>query len=171
MSVIRIDSNLTPEHDAALTDYLRGAGRLTREQWHRLREAIDLIEFSCHDITNRSERLSVFDLTVLGMRGDLKYSTWFLTVEDARIEGLDFFITRLYDAINARWLLVVLLTPAAWAVIDGETRPASLEDAASALPDPVSINVGAATLVLILYDDWKARVRLCQTPKGGSTNG
>jgi hypothetical protein len=55
------------------------------------------IEFFAHDITNRNERLSPFDLTVLNLRGDVKYSTWFLTREDARLEGLDFFITRLYD--------------------------------------------------------------------------
>ena len=41
--MFRIDGNLTPEQDAALTGYLRGAERLTREQWRRLREAIDLL--------------------------------------------------------------------------------------------------------------------------------
>jgi hypothetical protein len=211
--VIQIAGDLTPEHDAALSAYLRGVERLSRERWHRLREAIDLlaqsavtfqgcnytfaqfyemfidrlfaesflrtlvaiedvpqdasrlqaataqqivkwiqqqdfyqkgqiesrllltfclywwsafavgyafeveifrdlraegIEFFAHDITNRNERLSHFDLTVLGLRGDVKYSTWFLTVENARLEGLDFFITRLYDETVARWLRVVL---------------------------------------------------------------
>jgi hypothetical protein len=272
--MFRIDGNLTPEQDAALTDYLRGAERLTREQWRRLREAIDLlarstvtfqgrdytfkwfyetfidrrfanaflqtlvttadvtqdaprlqaatarqiaqwiqqqdfyqkgqaesrwllifclywwsafalgyafeleifrdlraegIEFFCHDITNRSERLSPFDLTVLGLRGDVKYSAWFLTVENARTEGLDFFITRLYDETGARWLRVVLLTPIARELIGGETALASPAETVPALPDAVT--AGAATLVLIRYDDWKARVRLRQTPKGDNPNG
>ena len=226
--MIQIAGNLTPEHDAALSNYLRGAGRLTREQWQRLREAIDLlaqstvtfqgrdytfaqfyeafidrqfaeaflqtlvtmadvaqdaphlqaatarqivqwiqqqdfyqrgqiesrwlltfclywwsafavgyafeveifrdlraegIEFFAHDITNRNERLSPFDLTVLGLRGDEKYSAWFLTVENARMEGLDFFITRLFDETGARWLRVVLLTPIAQELTGGEIPP------------------------------------------------
>ena len=272
--MFRINSNLTPEQDAALTDYLRGAERLTRKQWHRLREAIDLlarstvtfqgreytfkwfyetcidrqfadaflqtlltttdvrqdaprlqaataweiaqwirqqdfyqngqaesrwllifclywwsafalgyafeveifrdlqaegIEFACHDITNRNERLSPFDLTVLGLRGDVKYSTWFLTNENARLEGLDFFITRLYDETGARWLRVVLLTPIASELIGGETISASPAETVPALLDAVT--AGVATLALIRYDDWKARVRLRQTSKGDNPNG
>jgi hypothetical protein len=79
------------------------------------------VEFACHDITNRAERLSAFDLTVMGMCGDVKYSTYFLTLEEARTTEVDFFITRLYNEVNGRWLRVVFLIPAAWAAIDGET--------------------------------------------------
>ena len=115
-----------------------------------------------------------FDLTVEGLRGDVKYGTWFLTVEQARIEGADFFITRLYDAAAARWLRVVLLTTAAWAMLDDQFNPAvpsaGLEDAAAALPAPGLVNVGAATLVLVLYADWKARVHLRQISEGDNRN-
>lgn len=41
MSAIQINPNLTTEHDAVLTEYLRGESRLTQAQWQRLREAID----------------------------------------------------------------------------------------------------------------------------------
>lgn len=272
--MIRIAGYLTPEHDAALSAYLRGAERLSQEQWRYLREAVDLlaqsavsfqgrdhtfarfyetfidrqlaeaflqtlvtmadvtqdaprlqaatarqiaqwiqqqdfyrkgriesrllltfclywwsafavgyafeveifrdlraegIEFFAHDITNRNERLSPFDLTVLGLRGDVKYSTWFLTVDNARLEGLDFFITRLYDETGARWLRVVLLTPIAQELIGGEINAAASSEAVPALPNVVT--AGATTLMLIRYDDWKARVRLKQTLKGDSTDG
>ncbi len=276
VGVIQINPNLTAEHDAVLTEYLRGESRLTRAQWQQLREAVDLleqstvtfqershtfrqfyetfvdrqfadafleslvaakdvergapglqaatarqivqwvqqqefyqrgqaesrllltfclywwaafalgyafeveifrdlqaagVEFACHDITNRVERLSAFDLTVAGMCGDVKYSTYFLTTEDARTAEVDFFITRLYDEVNGRWLCVVFLTPAAWAAIDGETMPATLEDAASLLPAAVSVTVGAATFVLCLYGDWKARVLSRQAAKGSEPDG
>lgn len=44
--MIQIASHLLSEHDAALSEYLRGAGRLTRAQWQSLREAIDLMAHS-----------------------------------------------------------------------------------------------------------------------------
>lgn len=271
--MIQIVGNLLSEHDTALSEYLRGAGRLTREQWQSLREAVDLlahsivtfqerdytfarfyemfidrqfaepflqalvampdvaqdaprlqaatarqivqwiqqedfyqkgqlesrwlltfclywwsafalgyafeveifrdlraegIEFFAHDITNRNERLSPFDLTVLGLRGDVKYSTWFLTVENARLAGLDFFITRLYDESGAGWLRVVLLTPLAQELIGGAITPATPTEAAPTLP--ATVTADAALLRLIRYEDWKARVRFKQTPQGDSTN-
>ncbi len=49
MNAIRIAGNLMPEHDAALSDYLRGSGRLSREQWHCLREVIDLLVLIRYD--------------------------------------------------------------------------------------------------------------------------
>ena len=269
--MIQISENLTPEHETTLSEYLRGAERLSREQWQWLREAIALlsqstvtvqgrdytftrfyetfidrafaepflqalvatadvaqdasrlqattarqlvqwvqqqevyqkgqlesrllltfclywwsafavgytfeeeifrdlraagIEFFAHDITNRSERLSPFDLTVLGLRGDMKYSTWFLTVENARLEGLDFFITRLYDENGTRWLRVVLLTLIAHEVIGSEILPAASAETIPFLPDVV--NASGAMLMLIRYDDWKARVLSKQTSKGSS---
>jgi hypothetical protein len=265
MHLIRIIANLTAEQDDALTEYLRAAKGLSREQWTLLRQGIDLlaqslitfqgrdysftrfydtfidrqfaeaylqalvdsanvtqdaprlqaatarqivqwlqrqdfyqqgqletrwllafclywwssfaigyafeeeifrdlraegIEFFAHDITNRNERLSPFDLTVLNLRGDVKYSTWFLTREDARLEGLDFFITRLYDEAGNGWLRIVLLTSAACELIGGETH--------FDLPD-LSL-VAARGLNLIRYDEWKARVRSKQTVRGEITD-
>ena len=272
--MIQIADHLRPEHNVALSEYLRGAERLTREQWHHLREAIDLlaqstvafqgrdytfarfhetfidrpfaetflqslmatadvaqdlprlqaatarqilqwvqqqdfyqkgqiesrllltfclywwsafaigytfeeeifrdlraegIEFFAHDITNRNERLSPFDLTVLGLRGDVKYSTWFLTVENARLEGLDFFITRFYDETGAQWLRVVLLTPIAQELIgDNATAVVPTAD----IPElPAVVTAGATTLRLIRYDDWKVRVQSKQMSKGDIADG
>jgi hypothetical protein len=129
------------------------------------------VEFACHDITSRAERVSAFDLTVLGLRGDVKYSTYFLTAETVPAEGIDFFVTRLYDEAGTRWLTAVFLTPVAWAEIDGETTPVALADAASILPEPVSLTVADATFVLVLYDDWKARVKTRQQAEGDTPNG
>lgn len=129
------------------------------------------VAFACHDITNWAERLSPYDLTVLGLRGDIKFSTYFLASEDLRREEIDFFITRLYDEVGARWLQVVFLLPAAWAVIDGDTKPVGWGDAASALLGAVSLHVAGTMFVLIVYEDWKARVLSRQQVGGAETNG
>jgi len=73
------------------------------------------------------------------------------------------------DETGARWLRVVLLTPIARELIGAETTSASPAETVPARPDAVT--AGAATLVLIRYDDWKARVRSRQTPKGDNPNG
>ncbi|MDX2044104.1 MAG: hypothetical protein SF097_23020 [Acidobacteriota bacterium] len=123
------------------------------------------IKFFAHDITIRNERLSPFDLTVLNLRGDVKYSAWFLTREDARLEGLDFFITRLYDESGVGWLRVVLLTPAARELIGEETNPARLVLKFS--DNEIAAKLG---LSLTHYDDWKVRVRSKQIVEGDSTD-
>jgi hypothetical protein len=129
------------------------------------------VTFACHDITKRAERLSPFDLTVLGLRGDIKYGTYFLAGEDVRAEEIDFFITRLYDEPGARWLQVVFLRPAGWVVIDGDTMPAAWKDVASVLPAAVSLDVASTTFVLILYEDWKRRILLRLTREGAEADG
>ena len=269
MNNIHINPLLTVVHRRVLHEYLRGEGRLTREQWHVLREAIDLLEqsslvineqeytfkrfyndfidqrfadpflnalvglkdveqeaarlqaatareivvavrqlefyrrgdnnshllltfclywwaafaigyifeveifrdlqaaripFVSHEITNRAERFSAYDLTVLGLRGDIKYSTYFLTAEDAQTTEIDFFITRLFDETNARWEKVVFLTPTAWAVINGRTILVALQKAVSVFPNAVSVEIGLETFVIILYNEWKERI----LKKGGA---
>lgn len=263
LNKIHINPLLTVVHRRVLHEYLRGEGRLTREQWQMLREAIDLLEqsslvideweytfkrfynefidkrfaepflkalvrlkdvekeaarlqaatareivtsvrlkefylkgdsnshllltfclywwaafaigyifeveifrdleaaripFVSHEITNRTERLSAYDLTVLGLRGDIKYSTYFLTAEGAHTTEIDFFITRLFDETNARWEKVVFLTPTAWAVINGRTIPVVLQEAVSVLPKAVAVEIGLETFVIILYKEWKERI-------------
>ncbi len=51
---IQLAGILLPEHHAALSDYLRGTGRLTRTQWQRLREAIDLLAKSTVTVQERA---------------------------------------------------------------------------------------------------------------------
>jgi len=46
LNKIQINPLLTVVHRRVLHEYLRGEGRLTREQWQMLREAIDLLEQS-----------------------------------------------------------------------------------------------------------------------------
>lgn len=59
-NTIQIAGNLMPDHDAALSDYLRGAERPTREQWHRLREAIDLLAQSAVTFQGRNYTFAQF---------------------------------------------------------------------------------------------------------------
>jgi len=122
------------------------------------------IPFVSHEITNRTERFSAYDLTVLGLRGDIKYSTYFLTSEGTQTTEIDFFITRLFDETNARWEKVVFLTPTAWAVINGRTILVALQKAVSVFPKAVSVEIGLETFVIILYNEWKERI----LKKGGA---
>jgi hypothetical protein len=46
----------------------------------------------------------------------------------------DFYITRLFVTETRPWLWAVLLTPATWTALDGETQPATLEEAGRLLP-------------------------------------
>lgn len=116
------------------------------------------IPFVSHEITNRAERFSAYDLTVLGLRGDIKYSTYFLTSEGTQTTEIDFFITRLFDETNARWEKVVFLTPTAWAVINGRTILVALQKAVSVFPKVMSVEIGLETFVIILYNEWKERI-------------
>lgn len=267
MDAIRINTSLTKEHIAALTAYLRGEKRLTRNQWRKLRAAIDLlarssvvvngvaftfagyydefidrqwadsflqgllesedlasqalqlqaatarrivqfiqqqsfyrkdepashwlliyclfwwsafargyefeveifrdlaesgIEFSCHNLAVRSERLSAFDLTVLRQRGDIKHSDWFLTFDNPQIGEIEFFITQLYEARTARLILVILVKPDVWPLFDGDTQLVEWDNVTDDLRIPAQTRAGGAQFVVVLYEDWKQRVRARQ---------
>jgi len=52
------------------------------------------IQFETHDLRRREERLSPYDLTVLGFKGDIKTSTYFLQATRTLALPHDFYITR-----------------------------------------------------------------------------
>lgn len=124
------------------------------------------IEFVAHDITNRQERFSPYDIVVAGMRGDIKYTTYFLAMERQIGPVTDFFITRAYDASQRKWRMVVAMRNDVWQRLDGETIPTSRENLASVLPQAASITIGNEQLIVIEYDDWKERVRRHIKSKG-----
>jgi hypothetical protein len=68
MNAIRIDSGLSPQHDAILTGYLRGTEHLTREQWRHLREAIDLLARSTITLQGRTFTFKWFYETFIDRR-------------------------------------------------------------------------------------------------------
>ena len=116
------------------------------------------VSFESHDISVRAERLSACDLTLLGMTGDIKTSTYFLHVARSFPMSCDFYITRLFDTAARRYAWVVICQEAAWNRIDGETRAAALADAAGLLPEVVVVGFMGYDLVISDYGIWKQKV-------------
>ena len=60
------------------------------------------------------------------------------------------------------WDGVVILKPAFWATLDGETRPSQLEEVLDILPNIAEIRAGTHELVVVEYQEWKERVKTRQ---------
>lgn len=113
------------------------------------------IQFQAHDLLDRQQRFSPSDLTVSGMAGDIKTSLYF--VQAAALLVHDFYIVRLFTRERA-YILVVLLQPQIWAIIDSDTVLGHLDTVAEQLPTPVRIRLHDAELVVLGYDEWKRRI-------------
>ena len=104
---------------------------------------------------DRQQRYSPSDLTVSGMAGDVKTSIYF--VQAAAPLEHDFYIVRLF-AQGRTHTLVVLLKPATWDIIDGDTVTGHLDTVVKQLPAPVRIRHRGQELVVLDYDEWKRRI-------------
>ena len=123
------------------------------------------IEFVAHDLTKRDERFSPYDLTVLGFRGDVKTSTYFLHAARSYPLTNDFYLVRIYDMVRRMWLDIAMLKPTMWMVLDGDTMLCELDDVASLLPAPLQLIVRDEVLVVITYAEWKQRVLRLQVER------
>lgn len=113
------------------------------------------VQFLAHDLRDPHARYSLSDLTVSGLAGDIKTSTYF--VQAAAPLAHDFYIVRL--AIKgAVYTLVVMLQPDAWKKINGDTTPGTLDTLRDHIPAPVAIRHRGHTLVVLRYDSWKQRM-------------
>jgi hypothetical protein len=115
------------------------------------------IHFRAHDLRNRQERLSPYDLEVLGLQGDIKNSLYFLQI--GREQGLsrDFYITRFYEG-RRRYTLIVMIQLEAWHEIDGDTIAGLLQEATRHFPLPVHVELAAGSIVVADYTIWKQKV-------------
>jgi hypothetical protein len=116
------------------------------------------IHFTAHDLRVREQRFSPCDLTVLGMKGDIKNTTYFLYVARSFPLICDFYITRLYDAATRRYVRIVVLTDEAWRRINGETVSGDLARAAQWLPQIVGVTFLGYDLVVADYEVWKQKI-------------
>lgn len=132
------------------------------------------IQFQAHDLRRREERLSPYDLIVLGFKGDIKTSTYFLQAARTRILPHDFYITRIRGQQRTRTLVVFVQTDM-WQTINGEALLVLLEQVADTLPQAARIVHEGIELVVVDYEIWKAKVRLRQTSdmneKGEKSDG
>ena len=120
------------------------------------------VQFASHDLTIRQERMSPWDLEILGFRGDIKRSLSFLQTSRGRRLPYVFYITRLTGASRTR-TLVVLMRQVMWEVIDGETILTSLDDLADALPDVAHMRISDLEVIVADYTLWKKLVRRRQS--------
>jgi hypothetical protein len=107
------------------------------------------------------ERRSPFDLALLGFRGDIKTSTYFL--EAARTTELfcDFYITRFFKLSGVQRTWVTFLQERFWAVIADTTlpiTPIATTDLAIDQSAVYQIKSGRKTWLILDYDIWKRLV-------------
>jgi hypothetical protein len=121
------------------------------------------ILFWAHDLRSRAQRLSPCDLIVLGSEGDIKTSVYFLHVGRGALR-CDFYITQVFDE-QGKPRRVVIMKPAFWARIDGETAQGELSQVAALLPHTVTFTHVDQPLIVADYDEWKAKVRARQQPQ------
>ena len=137
------------------------------------------IAFHAHDLRRRAERYSPDDLILatprtapaISWRGDVKTSPYFLHVARSFPLRHDFYVTRLFVTATRAWRWTVLLTPAMWSALDGDTQPVTLEAAGTLLPAVLEVQIRGVTLVLVDYALWKARVKARQRTEEESSNG
>lgn len=128
------------------------------------------IEFQAHDLRRREERLSPYDLVVLGFKGDVKTSVYFLQAARTRALPHDFYITRIRGRQQTR-TLVVFMKSDMWQAIDGETLLVLLEEVADTLPQAARIIHERIELTIIDYEAWKAKVKHSQSQATDHENG
>jgi hypothetical protein len=132
------------------------------EIFHDLRQSG--MSFMAHDLRLRSERFMPYDLVVSEFRGDVKTSTYFLSLTSGEL-GNDFYITRLWLSEARSRTLVVFLKPLMWDEIDGETLLVAWRELESCLPQPVRIAHRGGELVVSDYGVWKEKMRAYQARK------
>jgi hypothetical protein len=120
------------------------------------------IEFLAHDIRDPTERRSRSDLIVLGREGDVKTSTYFLATARTQVLRHDFYIMRLYDVRHHHYRIAVMMTEEVWRDVNGDTVPATLEDAASLFPQAARVKYAGDYFIVVDYDVWKQRVKTQQ---------
>ena len=117
------------------------------------------IVFAAHDLSQPGERYSDCDLMVLGLKGDIKRSLYFLDDLARTPLAHDFYLTRLFHPQTRRPLLVAVMTERTWDEINGDTVIIPMEEAASYLPQVVQVDVQGLTLFIADYHLWKEKVR------------
>ena len=107
------------------------------------------IAYTAHDLLDRTERLSPYDLTILGYFGDIKNTTYFLHSRRNLPLLCDFYITRLWHAQRRRYILAVILTSQIWEQINGATQTALLGEAAYFFPNPIAVTLEERIWIII----------------------
>ena len=120
------------------------------------------IIFAAHDLSKPGERYSGCDLIVLGLKGDVKRSLYFLDDLASMPLAHDFYLTRLFHPNTRSPLLVAIMTEHAWDEINGDTIIVPMEETVWYLPRVVQADVKGIKLFIADYDFWKEKIRTKQ---------
>jgi hypothetical protein len=113
------------------------------------------IRFQAHNLLERQQRYSPSDLTVSGMAGDIKTSIYFVQAAAPLVH--DFYIVRLVTRGHVH-VLVVLLQPQTWDIINSDAMAGHLDTVVEQLPAPSRIRHRGHELVVVGYEEWKRRI-------------
>lgn len=125
------------------------------------------IDFVAHNIRRQAERFTVYDLQVSRFLGDIKTSTYFLTLVSKTL-ACDFYITRLWLSETRSRTLVVFLKTLMWDEVDGDTLLVAWHELESNPSQPVRIVHGSGELVIADYGLWKDKMRAYQARREGN---
>ncbi len=117
------------------------------------------IRYVAHNVFDSSARRSPFDLSVLGFRGDIKTSTYFLSVVRTSDLLHDFYIVRFSERKDKLW--IVFLKEPFWVLIDAEKRTmqtVTLAELVAILPGAFQLRLQTNTLIVVDYESWKRLV-------------
>lgn len=125
--------------------------------------AVAGIRYVAHNVLDSSARRSPFDLSVLGFRGDIKTSTYFLSAVRTSDLLHDFYILRFSERKDKLW--IVFLKEPFWVLIDAEKRTmrtVTLAELVTMLPGAFVLRLQAKTLIVVDYESWKRLVLAVQ---------
>lgn len=113
------------------------------------------IVFWAHDLRDPDQRYTPADLVVNGRAGDIKLSITFL--QRGGPVRHDFYIVRIWRSGQAR-TFVAMLQPDVWNELNGDTVAGTLYMLEDNLSTPLRISDRGQTLVVLSYEEWKARI-------------
>lgn len=113
------------------------------------------IVFWAHDLRDPDQRYTPADLVVNGRAGDIKLSISFL--QRGGSVRHDFYIVRIWRSGQAR-TFVAMLQPDVWEELNGDTVAGTLDMLQDNLSTPLRISDRGQTLVVLSYEEWKARI-------------
>jgi hypothetical protein len=113
------------------------------------------IVFWAHDLRDPDQRYTPADLVVNGHAGDIKLSITFL--QRGGSVRHDFYIVRIWRSGQAH-TFVAMLQPDVWEELNGDTVAGTLDMLRDNLSTPLRISDRGQTLVVLSYEEWKARI-------------
>jgi hypothetical protein len=116
------------------------------------------IKFKLHDLLKESERYSFADLTISEMNGDIKSSTYFLTLVQSSKLVHDFYITRYYNKAGAKYHWFVISKSEHWQKVNGEADLIIFPNWPTNFFKPMKFQFKNTWWYAISYDGWKNKI-------------